>query len=148
MSEHKATLRWSRGDHSFDYESYPREHDVTFAGGSTVRASSAPEYLGKAEYANPEELLVAALSSCHMLTFLAIAARRGLTVDGYEDEAVGVLAKNEQNRLSLTQVTLRPQITWSGSAPDDAAIKTMHEASHRGCFIANSVKTAVKIEAR
>jgi organic hydroperoxide reductase OsmC/OhrA len=147
MSEHKASLRWSRADRPFTYQGYAREHAVVFGGGTSLRASAAPEYLGQAEHVNPEEMLVAAISSCHMLTFLAVAARRGLTVNSYEDDATGLLAKNEQGRLSITQVTLRPKIAWEAGAPDDTTLQEMHEMSHRGCFIANSLRTEVKVEA-
>ena len=110
-------------------------------------ASAAPEFLGRAELPNPEEALVAALSSCHMLTFLAVAARKRLVVNSYEDEAVGVMAKNEDGRLAVTRVVLRPRIVWGGErTPTAEEIARMHEISHRECFIANSVRTEVVVE--
>jgi organic hydroperoxide reductase OsmC/OhrA len=147
MSEHKVSVSWQRGGADFRYESYPREHDVRFEGGVTLRASAAPEYRGQLACPNPEEGLVFAASSCHMLTFLAIAAKRGLVVDSYEDHAVGVLAKNESGKLAVTRITLRPKITWGGAAPSAETLQRMHEASHRECFIANSVKSQIDIEA-
>ena len=147
MSEHRATIRWRRETGGFGYEEYDRSHAWEFAGGVRVEASSAPEFLGRAELPNPEEALVAALSSCHMLTFLAVASRKRLVVDAYEDEAVGVMAKNADGRLALTRVVLRPRIAWGGErTPDATEIARMHEIAHRECFIANSVRTEVLVE--
>jgi organic hydroperoxide reductase OsmC/OhrA len=146
MSEHKAKVSWQRTSSDFRYDSYNREHQVSFSGGLSITASAAPAYRGKPEHPNPEDALVWALSSCHMLTFLAIAAKRGLVVDGYEDEAVGIMAKNEAGKLAITRVTLRPRITWGGEPPPAETIARIHEASHRECFIANSVKTEVVVE--
>lgn len=114
-----------------------------------VHACAAHEYRGDRSKPNPEEQLVAALSACHMLTFLAISARKGLIVDRYEDEAEGVLEKNAEGRLAVTRVTLRPRIAFGGEkAVDAATLAELHEASHRGCFIASSVRTVVTVEAR
>jgi organic hydroperoxide reductase OsmC/OhrA len=146
MSEHEVKVSWQRASADFKYESYNREHQVTFGGGVSLVGSAAKEYRGKPEHPNPEEALVYALSSCHMLTFLAIAAKRGLVVDRYEDDAVGILAKNGAGRLAVTRVTLRPRITWGGEAPPAETVARIHEASHRECFIANSVTTEVVVE--
>ncbi|HEU4409182.1 MAG TPA: OsmC family protein [Polyangiaceae bacterium] len=146
MSEHRAHISWQRDGADFGYESYPRDHDWRFGTGSSLRASAAHEYRGNPALPNPEEALVGALSSCHMLTFLAIAARKGLTVDAYEDEAVGHLEKNAEGRLAVTRVLLRPRVRFAGQAPDAAALAALHESAHRGCFIANSVKTDVRVE--
>jgi organic hydroperoxide reductase OsmC/OhrA len=146
MSEHEVKVHWQRTSADFAYEHYNREHDVTFGGGQTLVGSAAQEYRGKPEHPNPEEALVWALSSCHMLTFLAIAAKRGLVVDRYEDDAVGTLAKNDAGRLAITRVVLRPRITWAGEAPGEATIARIHASSHRECFIANSVNTEVVVE--
>ena len=145
MSEHVARTRWHRSTDDFRYETYDRSHAVTFGGGSTVQASSAPEFKGRPELANPEEMLVAALSSCHMLTFLAIAARKRLVVDSYEDDAVGFMTKNAEGKLYVSRVTLRPRVRFSGSV-DAEQVRSMHELSHRECFIANSVLTKVDVE--
>ena len=147
MTEHKATIRWERGGVEFTYPTYSRDHTWTFEGGIEVAASSAPDFLGKPERANPEEALVAAISSCHMLTFLAIAARRRLVVDRYRDAAVGFLEKNEAGKLAVTRVVLRPEISFSGEAPDAEALARLHEVAHRECFIANSVRTEIRVEA-
>src|SRR6478672_9362123 len=101
MSLHRANVLWSRAADAapFTYDSYSREHVVTFGGGAKLRASSAPEFKGDAALPNPEEALVGALSSCHMLTFLAICAKKGLGVERYDDEAEGHLEKNAEGRL-------------------------------------------------
>jgi organic hydroperoxide reductase OsmC/OhrA len=145
MSMHLAAIRWERTTADFAYDTYDRSHSVTFGGGSTIAMASAPEFKGDAKLANPEEMLVAALSSCHMLTFLAIAARKRLTVDAYEDAAVGELTKNDSGKLYVSQVTLRPKVRFA--QPVDAqTIEDLHERAHKECFIANSVLTRVHIE--
>ena len=148
MSEHLASIRWTRNGQPFDYEHYPRDHDVRFERGQRITGSAAPAYFGSADGVDPEEMLVAALSSCHMLTLLAIAAKKGLTIDAYEDDAVGTLGKNAEGRAAVTHVTLRPKITFAGDAPDSAALEKLHESAHRNCFIASSVKTEVVVEPR
>ena len=146
MSEHKATIRWSRGDRDFAYESYPRDHTWTFEGGVEVAASAAPACLGTAERVDPEEAFVAAVSSCHMLTFLAIAARKRLVVDRYDDDAVGLLEKNADGKLAVTRVTLRPRIAFGATPPAAEELARLHELAHENCFIANSVRTAIEVE--
>ncbi|WP_206860255.1 OsmC family protein [Lysobacter changpingensis] len=148
MSEHLASIRWTRNDQPFDYEHYPRDHEVRFERGQRVTGSAAPAYFGSAQGVDPEEMLVAALSSCHMLTLLAIAAKKGWTIDAYEDDAIGTLDKNAEGRMAVTHVTLRPKITFGGDAPDAAALEKLHESAHRNCFIASSVKTDVVVEPR
>lgn len=149
MSEHRASIHWQRGETAFDYESYPRDHAWDFGHGLHVPASAAPQYFGSAERCDPEKALVAALSSCHMLTFLAIASKKGFVVDDYSDDAVGVLEKNAEGRLALTRVTLQPRIRFSGARiPDGDEIERMHEGAHRNCFIANSVRTEVSVLSR
>lgn len=147
MSEHGITLEWSRDGHPFAHETFSRAHQVRFAGGQTVHASSAPEFHGDAALTNPEELLVSAISSCHMLTFLAIAAKRGLQVDHYHDDAVGTLAKDGDGRLAMTRVVLRPRIRFGGDkVPDAAALDQLHQKAHKYCLIANSMRTEISIE--
>ena len=147
MSEHKATIEWERTSANFDYRSYNRDHDWTFDAGIKVRASSAPAFLGLESCVDPEEAFVASLSSCHMLTLLAIASRAGLVVNSYRDEAVGLLAKDERGHLAITRVTLRPEITFGGDrTPDPDELRRLHDQAHHGCFIANSVRTEVVVE--
>lgn len=145
MSLHRATVCWQRGAAPFTYEGYSREHRVTFGGGVTLQASAAEAYRGDAGLPNPEEQLVAALSTCHMLTFLALCARKGLVVERYEDAAEGTLAKNDEGRLAVTTCVLRPRVGFA-SAVDDAALQALHAQAHRGCFIAASVTTKVIVE--
>jgi organic hydroperoxide reductase OsmC/OhrA len=147
MSQHECRIEWKRGGADFTYEGYDRTHRWTFGGGVRIDASSAPEYRGRAELPNPEEALVAALSSCHMLTFLAIAARRRLVVESYEDAAIGHLEKNAQGRLAITRVTLRPRARFGGEKqPTAEELARLHHAAHEQCFIANSVTTEVSVE--
>jgi organic hydroperoxide reductase OsmC/OhrA len=145
MSEHVASLRWERGGVEFSYDTYSRDHVWRFDSGIEVRASANPIYLGSGEAVDPEEAFVASIASCHMLSLLAIAARKRLVVESYADRAVGVMSENDQGRLAVTSVALHPQIVWAGEAPADDLVARMHELAHRECFIANSVKTAITV---
>jgi len=147
MSEHKATVHWNRQDTPFTPKEYTRDHVWKFEGGSEVHASAAPQYLGNESLVDPEQAFVAALSSCHMLTFLALAARDGFVVEDYRDEAVGMMERNEQKRIAITRVVLRPAITWGGEAPDQQKLDKLHENAHKHCFVANSVTTKIDVEA-
>lgn len=148
MSEHHATISWKRQSPDFSYEGYNRAHDWHFDAGVEVPASSAPDYLGDADRVDPEEALVAAVSSCHMLTFLALAARKRLVVERYTDEAVGVMEKNDEGRLAITKIRLRPAIEWGeGGAPSEEALAKLHAKAHEHCFIANSIRSEVSVEA-
>ena len=149
MSEHKATIEWKRESPDFTFETYNRDHDWSFDAGITVRASAAPAYKGNERCVDPEEAFVASLASCHMLTFLAVACKRRYVVDGYRDEAVGVLGKDAEGRLAITRVTLRPRVTFGGErTPTPEELRQLHEQAHHACFIANSVKTEVVVEPR
>jgi len=148
MSQHRITLNWQRTSADFVYATYNRGHTWTFKNGLVVEASAATAYKGDADRVDPEEAFVASISSCHMLTFLAIASRQGFVVDRYIDEAVGHLEKNAQGRLAITRVTLHPAITFGpapGNAPDEAALARLHEESHEQCFIASSVRTEIRV---
>ena len=147
MSEHTATIAWRRETPDFAYETYNRDHDWSFDAGITVRASANPAYLGSESCVDPEEAFVASLSSCHMLTFLAMAARKRYVVDSYKDQAVGVLDKDPAGHLAMTRVTLRPQVAFGGEKiPSPEELRQLHERAHHACFIANSVKTEVVVE--
>ena len=147
MSEHKITLTWKRGDKPFEYHKYSRDHTWKFDGGHEMQASAAPAYLGNPELVDPEEAFVASLSSCQMLTFLAIAAKKKFVLDEYVDEAIGYMEKNADGKLAITRVTLRPLLKFSGEKqPTAQEIEEMNHAAHEQCFIANSVKTEVKVE--
>lgn len=149
MSVHQAILSWKRSTSGFVYDTFARDHVITYGGGARLDASSAPEYRGDGTKANPEEQLVGALSSCHMLTFLAICARKKIVVDAYDDEAEGVLEKNTEGRLAVTRVVLRPRVYFgAGTTVDLPTLERLHTSAHRGCFIASSVKTEVSVEPR
>jgi organic hydroperoxide reductase OsmC/OhrA len=148
MSLHRASIAWARNAEApFAYDTYTRDHRVTMETGLVFPASAAADYKGTPTRTNPEEMLVAALSSCHMLTFLAIAARKGFVVETYEDDAVGVLERREGAPMHVARCTLKPRVTFSGNAPDGETLAKLHEQAHRGCFIASSVKTVVTVEA-
>lgn len=148
MSEHTITLEWKRESENFSYESYNRDHELVFEGGFRVPASAAPAYRGNPAHVNPEEALVAALSSCHMLTFLAFAAKKRFVVDRYSDHPIGFLEKNQNQKLAITRVVLHPRVTFSGTnLPTQEQIHVLHEQAHSECFIANSVTTEITVEA-
>ena len=147
MSEHRATIDWNLGDREFTYDTYSRDHQWRFEGGIEVDASAAPSFLGSEERVDPEEALVAAISSCHMLTLLAIAARKRLRVLSYRDAAIGFLEKNEDGKLAVTRVELRPRIEFGDAAPSAEVLERLHKSAHRNCFIANSVRTEVTVVA-
>ena len=149
MSEHTAALRWSRRDRDFTYETYSRDHELTFENGQKTLASSAPGFVGNPEALNPETLLVGSLSSCHMLTFLAVCAKRGYVVDHYEDAASGLLDKNAEGRMAITRITLRPKAVFSGEKrPGAEELTKLHERAHANCFIGSSIRSDVIVEPR
>jgi organic hydroperoxide reductase OsmC/OhrA len=146
MSEHKATIVWARNGLDFGYKNYSRDHVWRFDNGVEVAASAAPAYLGNPQRLDPEATFVAALSSCHMLTFLALASNRGFVVDRYEDSAVGHLEKNAAGKLAVTRVDLRPTIVFGGEKqPSATDLDWLHDKAHRECFIANSVTTEIQV---
>ncbi len=149
MSEHKATVEWKRETADFTYETYNRDHDWIFDAGIRVRASANPVYLGSESCVDPEEAFVVSLSSCHMLTFLAIACRKRFNVESYRDQAVGILEKDASGRLAMTRVTLQPEVRFAGErTPSNEEVRQLHDQAHHACFIANSVKTEVNVEPR
>jgi len=151
MSSHTVTIRWLRGDQQFTDNRFSRGHTWIFDGGVEVQASSSPHVVplpcSQANAVDPEEAFVASLSSCHMLWFLFIAAKRGFCIDSYIDDAVGVMGRNALGKLSMTRVTLRPSVAFGGNRlPAKSDIESMHHEAHAECFIANSVKTDVQCE--
>ena len=153
MSNYTAEIRWNRGEQKFTDHRYSRAHTWSFDGGAVVPASSSPQVvplpMSDATAVDPEEAFVASLSSCHLLWFLAIAAKRGYIVDSYADAASGVMEKNSAGQLAMTRITLRPLATFSGSKlPDRAALDALHHAAHEQCFIAASIRSEVVIEPR
>lgn len=148
MSEHRVDVVWRRESAGFGYDEYNRAHEWRFEGEHVVLASAAPAFRGDPGRVDPEAAFAASLSSCHMLTFLALAARKRLVVDSYEDSATAYLEKGENGRLRVTRVVLRPRVVFGGDgAPGPAEIDRMHHRSHDECFIANSVTTEVVVEA-
>ncbi len=153
MSEHKATICWTRTSPDFLKGKYSREHTWSFDGGVTVPASPSPAVVpapySNAAHVDPEEAFVAAISSCHMLTYLYLASQQGIQVDRYHDEAIGVMTKNEQGIPWVSLVTLHPKIAYSGDQlPTAADEKQLHLSAHEQCFIANSIKTEVRVGGR
>ena len=151
MSQYKATISWRRGNQSFLDDAYSRGHEWTFDGGLTVPASASPDIVPSpksiAENIDPEEAFVASLSSCHMLFFLSLAAKKGITVDQYIDVATGIMEQRPDGKTAMTQVTLRPEATYSGNVvADSAQLEALHHRAHELCFIANSVLTEIVVE--
>ena len=151
MSAHHTTVEWLRGDQPFLDKRYSRAHVWTFDGGAVVPGSSAPESvpvpMSDPTAVDPEEAMVASLSSCHMLWFLAFAAGAGLVVDRYIDNASGALGRDEDGRRYMNQVTLRPVTTFSGRAPGQAELDLLHHQAHDHCEMAHSVRAEIVIEA-
>lgn len=151
IHEYRATVRWLRGEaERFTDNRYSRGHEWRFDGGTTVPASASPLVVplpfSVAQAVDPEEAFVAALSSCHMLFFLAHAAKRGWVVDRYEDEARGTMGRNAAGRVAMLKVELRPRIAWSGDKlPTADDIAALHERAHHDCYIANSVNCEVVV---
>ncbi len=145
--EHRIVASWARGEAVFERGNYGKDHQVTFAGGQQIGASSASSYGGNGELADPEQLLLAALSSCHMLTFLAIASNRGFVVESYQDDAVCELGQNAEGQTAVVRAVLTPKVQFSGDKlPDHEQFRQLHERAHKACFIANSVRTKVDLD--
>lgn len=151
MAEYTAKVKWQRNGATYIDNKYSRGHIWQFDGGAEVQASSSPHVVplpySVAANVDPEEAFVASLSSCHMLWFLAISAKKKYIVESYIDDAVGIMEKNAEGRMAMTKVTLKPVIAFSGERqPDREQLEKMHHLAHENCFIANSVKTVVKTE--
>lgn len=150
MTEHRATIRWSFKDGDFSKGKYSRAHTWLFDGGLEVPGSSSPHVVrppfSDPAAVDPEEAFVASIASCHMLTFLYIASKRGFEILSYEDSAVGVMTKNEHGVPWVSAVTLNPEITYGGERrPTHEQEAELHHAAHHECFIANSVKTDIRV---
>lgn len=146
---YRAELHWTLGeDEAFAAGRYSRGHEIRFDGGVAIPASASPHVVGKwavREAVDPEEMLVAALSSCHMLSFLHVARLAGFVVRSYADSPEGWMDDIAPGRRALTRVVLQPRIAWQGTAPDAAMLGRLHDEAHAVCFIANSVKTQVVV---
>ena len=149
MSTFTADITWTLKDgEDFARGRYSRGHTASFDGGVTLPGSASPHVVGKwavVDAVDPEEMLTAALSSCHMLSFLHVARLAGFSVMAYRDHAEGVLGEIAPGRQAVTRVTLRPEIEWSGAAPDAGRLAQLHHQAHEACFIANSVKSEVVV---
>ena len=151
MSAHGAIIEWRRGDQPFVDKRYSRAHIWTFDGGAVVRASSAPASvplpMSDATAVDPEEAMIASLSSCHMLWFLAFAAKAGLVLDSYVDDASGELDRDAAGLRYLARVTLRPVTAFSGRQPDQAELDALHHEAHAHCEMAHSVRATITVQA-
>lgn len=141
---------WERGDQIFSDDRYSRKHTLRFDGGISIAGSSSPLVVpvpySEPNAVDPEESLVSSISSCHMLWFLSVAAKKGFIVDRYHDSAVGVMKPNERKKYWVSSVTLQPKVIFSGpKIPSAADIEEMHHEAHDECFIANSVKTDIQV---
>jgi len=151
MAVYTAEIHWERNGQDFLDNRYSRRHLIRFDGGATLAGSSSPHVvplpMSDPSAVDPEETFVASLSTCHMLWFLSIARDRGFRVDRYSDTAEGKMARNEQRRMAMTVVTLRPSVAFSGDhRPSNEQVYAMHHEAHEQCFIANSVRTQVRCE--
>lgn len=153
MSEHHATITWSTGAPPADFAKgkYSREHVWTFDGGTSVPACASPSVVPQpwsiAAAVDPEEAFIASISSCHMLTFLFLASRKGFALASYRDAAVGTMAKGANGVPWVSKVTLRPELVWSSDKqPTAAELADLHHHAHEQCFISNSIKTEVVVE--
>lgn len=153
MQQFQARIHWQRGNQPFTDQRYSRAHLWQLDGGLQVPCSSSPLSvplpMSDPAAIDPEEALVAAVSSCHMLFFLSIAAGQGYLVDDYRDDALGSMDSNADGRLAMTLITLRPSITFGGAhRPGSAALAALHHEAHQQCYIANSIKADVVIESK
>jgi len=151
MHQYVATVNWQRGNEPFLDNRYSCAHALTFVGGATVLASSSPLSvplpMSVESNVDPEEALIAATSSCHMLFFLSLAARRGFVIESYTDQAVGVMDKTAQGKIAITLITLRPHIQFAGNKlPSAEDVDAIHHDAHEQCYIANSLKAEIKVE--
>lgn len=146
MSEHSIALHWNREPHPSDAKTYSRDHQAVFGGGQALRVSAAKTYMGSDNSADPEQLFVSAVATCHMLTFLAIAEMQGYVVSSYNDDPTGTVEKSEQGKLVVSKVTLSPRIEFSGAkVPDQDALSRLHASAHKNCFIGNSTNAQVMV---
>lgn len=149
MSRHFAEVSW-RSDGEFTSGRYSRRHQIAFDGGAIVTGSSSPDVvpapMSDPAGIDPEETLVAAASSCHMLWFLDLARRAGLDVAAYRDQAEGEMGRNAAGRIAIVRIVLRPEISFAGAAPDSEAIDRLHHEAHERCFIANSLNSEIVVE--
>lgn len=150
MFQYNATILWQRGSQKFIDNKYSRAHQWQFSGNTTIEASASshivPLPYSIEENVDPEEAFVASLSSCHMLFFLSIAAKKKLVIDRYEDRAIGFLDRDPEGKMAMTRVILDPLIHYSGTTASKEQEQKIHHLAHQECFIANSVKTKIEVK--
>ena len=147
MGQHKTRIHWERDTEHFNIKSLNRDHVIRFENGVVIHATSAPEFTGNPDLISPEDLFVATISSCHMMTFLAVASLNKWQVQTYRDQAQGFLEENQAGRIMMNRVILQPQVVFSGSNhPSRKAQEDMHLKERRSGFIANSVRTSISIQ--
>lgn len=146
MSEHRIIIQWQRRSESFQFEDYNRQHCWAGPDGEWLQVSAAPAYFGDPDLLNPEQALAGSLSSCHMLTFLAVASKQGIVPDSYQDTAVAHLGRNEQGKMAVIRIELYPKVRFAlGQAISQEIYQDLHERAHKACFVANALSCAVQI---
>ncbi|MGM0823825.1 MAG: OsmC family protein [Pseudomonadota bacterium] len=146
MSVHEAAIRWQYAPHASEADTYSRNHIVTLNGPQALDVSASVDFKGDANLADPEQMLISAVSSCHMLFFLAIAEMQGYQVEAYQDDPKGYLERNDKKGMEITRIELSPRITFGGEkVPDQKVIEKIHHKAHSSCFIRNSVTAEVTV---
>lgn len=146
MSEYNVHLAWKRETEDFNYQTYNRKHTVFFYGGPRIEVDTAPDYLRNPQFHTPEELMAASLSSCFLLTFLALCAKEGHVVDSYRDQVTCILDKIDEHRQGITEIILRPVVEFKPETkPDKEGFNELFQLAHERCFIANSLKTQITV---
>jgi len=147
MSQHDVIVHWKIETESFAFQDYNREHDWIFSDKEQVRVSSAPQFLGNPDCADPEQGFVAALSSCHLLFFIAYCSKKRMQLLDYRDEAYGILEENDEGNMVISKVVLRPKAIFAeGQEPSREQLEKLHHSAHEKCFLANSIKSEMVIE--
>jgi organic hydroperoxide reductase OsmC/OhrA len=147
MSEYEAKLSWSLGAGELAFGKYSTNHRMTFSGGLSATLTAAPEYGGDSRYVNPEQALAAALSSCHMMTFIALAAKARWKLRKYQDRAVALLGKTDDGRTRVSEIVLHPVTEFEpGHEIEPGKLSEMHERAHRYCFVANAISCEMRVE--
>ena len=146
MSRIKIDLFWEINDGELLPGKYSNQHEIIFTSDKRILADSAPDWNGKESNVNPEQTLAASLSSCHMMTFLALAAKMKWQVLSYKDNAIATIGKNSKGQMSVTQIELNPKVQFSkGFTVNKEEMKKIQDRAHRYCFIANSLSKEVKV---
>ena len=146
MTKISIDLSWKLGDGKMTPGNYSNQHQITFTPNNKITGDSAPDWRGNELNSNPEQTLAASLSSCHMMTFLALAAKMSWPVISYKDNAIATLGKNSKGQMSVTKIELNPKVEFSdGFSADSEEMKKVQERAHRYCFIANSLSDEVKV---